>query len=137
MATSSIVDAERFVMRYSMSGEAAMLATEREALGSDYQANGYTDVAEAIDLGERLQLGAGQLLLDVGTGCGWPGLFLAATHRCAVVGLDPVTGGAATARKRAVADGMADRAWSMLGSADALPIKAGAIDAVVHTDLMC
>lgn len=137
MATKSIVDPERFVQRYSMSGQAAMLATEREALGTDYQANGYTDVDQAIDLGERLQLEAGQVLLDVGAGCGWPGLFLAATYDCAVVGLDPVAGGAATARQRAIADGMADRAWSLLGSADALPIRARSVDAVVHTDLMC
>ncbi len=137
MAPSGIVDVERFALRYSMSRKAAMQAVEHEVLGSDYQANGYTTVAQAIELGERLQLRAGQLLLDAGSGCGWPGLFLAARHGCAVLGVDPVAGGVATASRRARADGMADRAWNVLASADAFPIRSGAVDAVVHTDLMC
>lgn len=137
MAGQSVVDAERFVLRYSLSGHDAMLAAEREVLGTDYQANGYTTVAEAIELGERLRLRAGELLVDLGTGCGWPGLFLAERYGCAIVGLDPVVDGVATARRRAVADGTSDRAWALVASADALPIRSAAADAIVHTDLMC
>ena len=130
-------DVERFAERYAVSGSAALVAAEIEALGSDYQGNGYTTIEQAIVLGDLLQLSEGQVLLDVGAGCGWPGLFLAERHGCAVVALDPVPGGVATAHDRAHRDGIAHRAWAIQGSAEELPIGTGSVDAVVHTDLMC
>ena len=58
-----------------------------------YGADGYTTRAEADAIGRALELGPGDLLLDVGTGCGWPGLYLAATTGCRVVATDaPIEG---------------------------------------------
>lgn len=130
-------DVERFRERYATSCEAALLAAEFEALGTDYQANGYTTMAQAGEIGRDLDLGHGQRLLDIGAGCGWPGLYLAATHGCSVISLDPVLEGADVARRRAAADGIADRSQQLCASADALPLRSKSCDAIVQTDVLC
>ena len=114
-----------------------MLAAELEALGTDYQANGYTTRSQADELGRQLAVGPGQVLLDIGAGCGWPGLYLAGTSGCGVISVDPVAEGIAATRKRAAADGLADRSAQILGSATELPLHSRSIDAVVHTDVLC
>lgn len=130
-------DDERFAERYLKSGAVAALAAEFDALGSDYQANGYTTVAEADELGLALELGPGQVLADLGAGCGWPGLYLAHTHGCAVVSIDPVVEGLEVAGRRAERDELENRAWALQAHADALGLRPGSVDAVVHTDVLC
>jgi cyclopropane fatty-acyl-phospholipid synthase-like methyltransferase len=137
MGSTGADDIERFAERYAASGADAMLAAEIDALGSDYQANGYTTMDQAIELGRILHIEKGQILLDAGSGCGWPGVFLARRHGCAVVSLDPVSDGATAAQARGAVDGIAEQTWPVLASADAIPIRSGAVDAIVHADLMC
>ena len=141
-ATSSAIGAEprddaRFGERYNASGAAALLAVEHEALGSDYQANGYTTMPQADELGRRLDLASGRLLVDIGAGCGWPGLYLAKTTGCDLISLDPVEEGVDLARTRASRDGLADRCRQIRASAQQLPLRSRTVDAVVHTDVLC
>ena len=131
------VDEERFAERYAASGAAAVIETELEALGSDYQANGYTTRDQADELGRLLALGSDTVLLDIGAGCGWPGLYLAGESGCRVVSADPVAEGVDTARRRALADGLSGRSAQILTSATHLPLRPRSIDAVVHTDVLC
>lgn len=128
---------ERFRERFAASGSEAVLAVEAEAVGSDYRANGYTTIAQADELGRVLGLGPGQVLLDAGAGCGWPGLYLAGRHGCRLVSADPVAEGVGVARQRAVTDGLNDRSLALCAAAEALPLRYGSVDAVVHTDLLC
>lgn len=128
---------ERFRERYATSHEDAMVASEREVLGSDYQANGYTTRAQADLLGDLLELGPGVRLVDVGTGCGWPGLYLSLRRGCEVVAMDPVAEGAGVAAARAAHDGLDGRAWVLRGDAVHLPLAARCADAVLHTDVLC
>src|SRR5438067_616110 len=72
-------------------------------------ANGYTTVAQADELGRRLELGPGSRLLDLGTGRGWPGLYLAKQTGCSMVGTDMPVEGLAIAARRAGAEGMDER----------------------------
>ena len=130
-------DTERFRERYAISGAAAMLAAEVDALGTDYQANGYTTMAQADDVGSELALRRRRTLLDVGAGCGWPGLHLAKTLGCSVVSLDSVLDGVRVARRRAASDGIAERSWQLCASADALPLRPQSVDAIVHADVLC
>ncbi len=130
-------DGDRFRNRYEASGAEALLAAEREALGSDYQANGYTTITQADELGLELRLGPDQVLVDIGAGCGWPGLYLAAKHGCAVVSIDPVTEGMDAASRRAISDGFHENAWAIRGGAEALSLRSQSVDAIVHTDLLC
>jgi protein-L-isoaspartate O-methyltransferase len=131
------LDLERFQQRYVVSGASPMIEAEREALGSDYQANGYGTLEQVDLMGDLLDLGPSDVLLDLGSGCGWPGLYLATTTGCAVLSIDPVAEGSRTARKRASADGIGDRSWGLIGDGAALPVRAGSIDAITHVDVMC
>ena len=130
-------DVERFAERYAVSGADPIVAAETEALGSDYRANGYTTMEQADELGDLLGLGPGQLLLDVGAGCGWPGLYLATRHGCAVVSMDPVAEGIAVAEDRSRRDAIAERSWTVVADAVHIPLDSRSVDAVVHTDLLC
>ncbi len=134
---SEILERVRHERGYARSASEVLQAIGRAALDSDYHANGYTTRAQADRLGELLDLAPGRLLLDVGSGCGWPGLYLALRHGCAVVTVDPVLTGVRTAHGRIIEDAMSDRAWAVAGAAEALPVRPASGDAVVHTDVMC
>jgi cyclopropane fatty-acyl-phospholipid synthase-like methyltransferase len=128
---------ERFRQRYAISGDEALLAVEMEALGSDFRANGYTTRAQADTVASDLRLGPGRLLLDIGAGCGWPGVYLAAASGCAVISLDPVAQGLAVGRARSMAEGLAERSSGVRATAQDIPLRARSVDAVVHADLLC
>ncbi|MFT7393561.1 MAG: cyclopropane fatty-acyl-phospholipid synthase-like methyltransferase [Candidatus Azotimanducaceae bacterium] len=137
MAREPLLETERFGQRYAASGEAAPRAAELEALGSDYSATGYTTREQADELGRLLALGPGRLLLDIGAGCGWPGLYIATAFGCSVISADPIMEGARAARERIGNDGLGLRALALLATGEHLPIRAGSIDAIVHADVMC
>lgn len=100
-------------------------------------ANGYTTRAQAEELGRRLRLAPGRVLLDVGTGRGWPGLYLATTTGCAVVGTDMPIGALAGAAQRARTERVDTRAAFVAASGAAQPFRPRSFDAVVHTDVLC
>jgi ubiquinone/menaquinone biosynthesis C-methylase UbiE len=110
---------------------------ERAVIGGDWGANGYTSRAQADRLGRLLELGPGRLLLDLGAGRGWPGLYLGASTGCQVVLTDVPVEGLASAMGRVAAEQMGGRAAAVGGSARRLPLRAGSVDAVVHTDVLC
>ena len=130
-------DPDRFDARYHVTGDAVFVAIERAVLGVEYQATGYTTRSEADELGRRLGLGPGSRLLDVGSGCGYPGLYLAARTGCSVVTVDPVATGAAVCRARSRRDGLTDRHLAVIARGQALPVRAASFDAVVHVDVTC
>lgn len=128
---------ERFDQRY---GGAVLPATERveqAVFGASYGTIGATTRAQADQLGRVLELGPGDRLLDVGSGCGWPGLYLAGTTGCSVVVTDLPMPGMRRARVRAAADGLADRTAVVVASARHLPFRPECFDAIVHTDVLC
>jgi cyclopropane fatty-acyl-phospholipid synthase-like methyltransferase len=137
VAEKLLLETERFGQRYAASGEAVPRSVEVEALGSDYSATGYTTRDQADQLGRLLELGPDSVLLDVGAGCGWPGLYLATTFGCAVISTDPIMEGASVARDRIGSDGLGLQALALLATGDQLPFRTGSIDAVVHADVMC
>ncbi|MCP3857496.1 MAG: class I SAM-dependent methyltransferase [Actinomycetia bacterium] len=132
-----MVDNKRFVQRHAVGGQPVLLATEMEALGTDYQANGYTTPAQADEIGEDLALGPGHLLLDIGAGCGFPGLYLAKKHGCAVISLDPVAEGVRVARQRGSFDGLSELTWAIQADAESIPLMSGSVDAIVQADVLC
>ena len=137
MDKKSLLEAEQFGQRFAVSGTAAPRTVELEALGSDYSATGYTTREQADDLGRLLALGPRSVLLDIGAGCGWPGLYLATTFGCSVISTDPIMEGAGAALDRIGSDGLGARAVALLATGEQLPIRTGSIDAVVHTDVLC
>jgi hypothetical protein len=67
-----------FQERYSNRPSPVARQIEQRVIGGDWGANGYTTMTQADTLAHELHLSAGDRLLDLGTGRGWPGLYLAA-----------------------------------------------------------
>jgi cyclopropane fatty-acyl-phospholipid synthase-like methyltransferase len=88
-------------------------------------------------LAERLGLAAGMYLLDIGSGRGWPGLYLARESGCTVMLTDLPEEAMRTAARRADAEGLVDRARMVISSARRLPFRPATQDALVHTDVLC
>ena len=114
-----------------------MMATERHALGTDYGSTGYTTRAQADDLADRLRLGEGDRVADIGAGSGWPGLYLSAITGCCVVGTDLPIDGLRHADARVVADGLTGRAAYVVATGHRQPLRPSSFDAVIHTDVLC
>jgi ubiquinone/menaquinone biosynthesis C-methylase UbiE len=110
---------------------------ELRTLGSDFGANGYATLAQVDELAALLGLGPGQRLLDVGSGQGWPGLYLARQTGCLVALTDVPVEGLATAARRATREGLGGRAWALAARGQMLPLRSGAFDAAIHTDVLC
>ena len=128
---------ETYDARYRAHILDANLQIEREAVGSDYGNNGYTTIAQADVAADVLELTPADLLLDVGAGAGWPGLYLAKKTGCHVVLCDLTLPGMQQARRRAAADATAARTAAVVASARHLPFRPDSFDAMVHTDVLC
>jgi protein-L-isoaspartate O-methyltransferase len=136
MPTSDELDViRRFGQRY---GVTATVTTEleRAVLGSDYGANGYTPLVQAEMLIRVLTLRSGERLLDIGAGCGWPGLYMATRTGCDVVVTDLPMQGMRRARKRIGSDGL-NSSCAVVSTARHLPFRPESFDAIVHTDVLC
>jgi cyclopropane fatty-acyl-phospholipid synthase-like methyltransferase len=106
-------------------------------LGSDFGANGYATLAEVTAVAGMLGLGPGRWLLDVGSGQGWPGLYLARQTGCRVVLTDVPLEGLVTAARRATREDLGGRAWALAARGQMLPLRTGTFDAAIHTDVLC
>jgi 2-polyprenyl-3-methyl-5-hydroxy-6-metoxy-1,4-benzoquinol methylase len=126
-----------FQERYRNTPSSLAGQIELRVIGGDWGANGYTTMAQADLLASALGLSAGDHLLDLGTGRGWPGLYLAARTGCRVVLADLPLEGLRVAAARAAADGLAARVGVVAAAASGLPFGAGSFDAVIHTDVLC
>jgi SAM-dependent methyltransferase len=125
-----------FEQRYGIAAAPVARRIERRVIGGDWGANGYTTMVQADQLAAGLELSASDRLLDIGTGRGWPGLYLAARTGCRVVLADLPLDGLRVAAARAQAEGLVARA-SVLAAASRLPFRAGSFDAIIHTDVLC
>lgn len=126
----------RFRDRYSQPVAEPMLIIEREVIGANVGANGYTTLAQADLLAERLALGSGKRLLDIGGGRGWPGLYLARATGCDVVITDVPEPALRVALSRASRPALRQRSSFALASGANLPFQSRGFDAVVHTDTL-
>jgi hypothetical protein len=107
----------RFADRYREERVDVVQAIELAVIGGDWGANGYTTAPPADRIAELLELGPRSLLLDVGAGRGWPGLYLAASIGCSVVLSDIPREGLEVASARSRTKGLSGRAWCVNASA--------------------
>lgn len=114
-----------------------MRSIERLVCGCDYGATSWTTRHEAERIGALLGLRPGVVLLDVGAGAGWPGLYLARTFGCDVTLVDLPFAGLRIAARRALDDRAPSVCRVVLADAAALPFRAASFDAISHSDLLC
>lgn len=125
---------DRFRDRYRLSSQSVLEDVEREVIGVVFGANGYTTKSQAAKLADKLELGPGDLLLDVGGGRGWPSLYMAEHTGCDVVVTDPVMEGLTTisgGSKASLCIG------SVASSGQSAPFRRLSFEAVVHSDVLC
>jgi ubiquinone/menaquinone biosynthesis C-methylase UbiE len=127
---------QRFLERYSAPTVEAQALVESKVIGVVMGANGYTTRRQADLLAQRLDLGRDSLLLDLGSGRGWPGVYLAKTTGCRAVLSDLPLPALKTARERATDNGLADSVSIVRASATDAPFAARSFDAVSHTDTL-
>lgn len=128
---------EIFAEKYGVGRGEVNLRIERQVMGGDWGANGYTTMAQADELAAHLDLHPGVRLLDLGAGRGWPGLYFAASSGCEAILADLPVEGLRLAVQRAAAEGLSDRVHVVVSSASHLPLRAGGVDAVVAADVLC
>jgi 2-polyprenyl-3-methyl-5-hydroxy-6-metoxy-1,4-benzoquinol methylase len=126
-----------FQQRYGNRPSPTARQIEQRVIGGDWGANGFTTMAQADTLADGLGLSAGDRLLDLGSGRGWPGLYLAARTGCRVVLADLPVEGLRVAAARAAEEGLAAGVGVVAAAASGLPFRAGSFDALIHTDVLC
>ncbi len=127
--------AEEFDARYRIVEEPVMRRIERRVTGSDYGATSYTTREQADWLADLLDLAPGKLLLDFGSGAGWPGIHLARSTGCDVVLTDLPLEGLRRANRRLRDEGV--RGTVIAATAASLPLQDQVFDAATSSDVMC
>jgi ubiquinone/menaquinone biosynthesis C-methylase UbiE len=134
-AETALIDG--FSTEYALTGNALLQDIEQSVCGCSYGASSWTTRAEADSAIDMLGLAPGKRLLDIGTGCGWPGLYLASASGCEAMLLDMPFSGLLAAARRAAEDGMAGRCLPVQGDGAAIPFADESFDAVFHSDVLC
>lgn len=124
----------RFQSTYSEHFSRAALRLEQAALDHAVGLHGYTTLAQAQMLAERLAPTPGELLLDMGAGRGWPGVHLARTSGCSLIALDiPVD--ALRAAQAQMPPAPAGQLYAALvADGRAVPLATQSVDGVIHAD---
>ena len=122
---------------YQVGQTPLMLSIERSVCGCDYGATSWTTQSEAEQMVSLLQLRRQAVLLDLGSGAGWPALYLAKLTGCDVALVDLPIEGLRIARGRALMENESSGCWVAVADAAELPFAAASFDALCHSDLLC
>ncbi|HVM34665.1 MAG TPA: methyltransferase domain-containing protein [Actinomycetota bacterium] len=125
-----------FAHRYSVAHAPVLDEIERRVIGDVWGANGFTTAAQADILAESLGLTSEKRLLDLGTGRGWPGLYLAKQSGCEIALTDLPAEGLGIAARRGSREHVRSLG-AVVSSAARLPFRPSSFDAIVHTDVLC
>ena len=106
----------------------------RWVLGDELHPGGKDLTRRALGLA---RLGAGDRLLDVGSGDGTTALLAAAESGCRAVGVEYGVGAVEEATRRAEEMGIADRVEFVPGDAASLPLGDGTIDVAISECSLC
>ena len=116
----------------------AEAAVRRDTYGEDLGQSSWLTADEWLRFADRLGIGAGSEVLEVGSGSGGPAVWLAERLGCRVAGVDINEHGVRNAAELARGRGLADRTeFRAVDASRPLPFPDGRFDAVVSNDAMC
>ena len=125
-----------FEEKYQVCRAGVVRDTVRSALGSDLP-NGYTTLDQAERLAGHLNVGLGDLLLDLGAGRGWPGSHIAEATGCGLISSDLPMEALVVAQQSLAAMGPDRLAEALCADGRRLPFGDAVFDAVCHADVLC
>ncbi len=124
-----------FNRRYQLLTDPVLLRAEAHAVGGNYGASSYTTSAEARLMSQALDLDPSKVLLELGAGSGWPGLYMAGISGCTVVQTDMAVEGLKVAKSRISSDELGGHVVAT--GAERLPFSSHVFDAVTSSDVFC
>jgi ubiquinone/menaquinone biosynthesis C-methylase UbiE len=124
-----------FDERFSHVTSEVLLEIEEEVFGTDFGATSWSTVDQIATFIIELELTEEDRLLDIGSGPGWPALFLAEQTGCSVILCDHPFTGLLQAKKRVARDGQ--NAVMVQADGAALPLADATVDGVSHSDVLC
>ncbi len=126
-----------FGVEYERLQNDTLRGLERNVCGCDYGGTSWTTQKEAAHLCSLLNLAPGRQLLEVGSGSGWPALYLSAETGCDVTLVDIPHEAIRIALARAVRDGMQERCHVAVADGAAMPLCEQNFHAISHSDVLC
>lgn len=112
-----------------------LLEIEQEVFGTDYGATSWSTIDQIGTFIGEMDLSQDDRLLDIGSGSGWPALFMTEQTGCESVLSDYPLTGLLEAKKRAGEDGL--NAMMVQADGAGLPLADATFDAVCHSDVLC
>ena len=137
ISQQSVDCCQTFAESYELSNLKPMLEIEKRVLGCDYGGTSWTTRAQADQAISLLGLSPDAHLLDIGSGSGWPALYLCGQSGARLTMLDVTVNALQMATERAGRDGLESRVNVIAASADALPFAKGSFDRISHSDVLC
>jgi len=125
-----------FTGDYDLNAHPVFRAVEREVLGCSYGGTSWTTREQADAIAGELSLGPHSHLLEIGSGAGWPGVYVAGQAGCHLTMLDLPLNALARARN-AAEDDLAGNTTVLQASGAALPLRDATADAIAHSDVLC
>jgi len=132
-AETELVD--RFRQYYVGTDNEVLRELERRTLGAAYGGNGYTDIHQVERFADLLDVGEDDRVLELGSGAGWPGLYIARETRSTVVLSDIPWEGIAWGSRRGRAEGV--QVDGVACSGTQIPFRDRSFEGVTHSDVMC
>jgi cyclopropane fatty-acyl-phospholipid synthase-like methyltransferase len=126
-----------FAQQYQKNTHPAFRALERSVLGCDYGGTSWTTREQAERIPDLLGLHDGMHMLELGSGAGWPSVFLAGLSQCRLTLLDLPVNALGLACDRARAEGLLYLPGAVSASAAQLPFASSSFDALGHSDVLC
>ena len=128
---------EEFERHYSNVTAPAMRRAERQVIGTDFGATSFTTTDQADDLAALLGLSEQLQVLDIGSGTGWPGIYLALTTGCRMTLTDIPFQGLQVATARIAIELLGHQVSVVAAYGGALPFRQDTFDAVISSDAFC